>query len=283
MLDELGWVLLLRYVQKVTFDSYLYKTVQGNDPVGDLKLGLLMVAFILFPGGRTLGSGWFFFPPVWVFFPPMHCNWFSCEGAGFPSTSRALFPPLPPCGVCWVLLGPLRCSAWCPALKDLCVLEVQGFLWTSWVRSACFCVEFVLLWRISHRGLNLHRAILVVSVPRHASCVFHTCAQVSTRVFFGPCLLDLKGFYVTLFGFDLDPGKILFWPLVVCETALAQVYLDPGRFCWFWACCPSRVCFGPWSLELRVSMSPCSGLTSTLVRFFFDPWWCVKRPWHRFI
>ncbi|CAK9006307.1 Geranylgeranyl diphosphate reductase [Durusdinium trenchii] len=27
------------YVQKVTFDSYLYKTVQGNDPVGDLKLG----------------------------------------------------------------------------------------------------------------------------------------------------------------------------------------------------------------------------------------------------
>ncbi|CAE8590712.1 unnamed protein product [Polarella glacialis] len=27
------------YVQRVTFDSYLYKTVQGNDPVGDLKLG----------------------------------------------------------------------------------------------------------------------------------------------------------------------------------------------------------------------------------------------------
>jgi len=27
------------YVQKVTFDSYLYKTVQGNDPIGDLKLG----------------------------------------------------------------------------------------------------------------------------------------------------------------------------------------------------------------------------------------------------
>jgi len=27
------------YVQKVTFDSYLYKTVQGNDPMGDLKLG----------------------------------------------------------------------------------------------------------------------------------------------------------------------------------------------------------------------------------------------------
>jgi len=27
------------YVQKVTFDSCLYKTVQGNDPVGDLKLG----------------------------------------------------------------------------------------------------------------------------------------------------------------------------------------------------------------------------------------------------
>merc|ERR1711972_696411 len=26
------------YVQKVTFDSYLYKTVQGNDPVGDVKL-----------------------------------------------------------------------------------------------------------------------------------------------------------------------------------------------------------------------------------------------------
>ena len=24
---------------QVTFDSYLYKTVQGNDPVGDLKLG----------------------------------------------------------------------------------------------------------------------------------------------------------------------------------------------------------------------------------------------------
>jgi len=27
------------YVQKVTFDSYLYKTVQGNDPIGDVKLG----------------------------------------------------------------------------------------------------------------------------------------------------------------------------------------------------------------------------------------------------
>ena len=27
------------YVQKVTFDSCLYKTVQGNDPAGDLKLG----------------------------------------------------------------------------------------------------------------------------------------------------------------------------------------------------------------------------------------------------
>jgi geranylgeranyl reductase len=27
------------YVQKVTFDSYLYKKVQGNDPIGDLKLG----------------------------------------------------------------------------------------------------------------------------------------------------------------------------------------------------------------------------------------------------
>merc|ERR1719482_890710 len=26
------------YVQKVTFDSYLYKKVQGNDPVGDLAL-----------------------------------------------------------------------------------------------------------------------------------------------------------------------------------------------------------------------------------------------------
>jgi geranylgeranyl reductase len=26
------------YVQKVTFDSYLYKTVQGNDPIGDVKL-----------------------------------------------------------------------------------------------------------------------------------------------------------------------------------------------------------------------------------------------------
>jgi len=28
------------YVQKVTFDSYLYKTVQGNNPIGDLKLGI---------------------------------------------------------------------------------------------------------------------------------------------------------------------------------------------------------------------------------------------------
>eukprot|EP00933_Yihiella_yeosuensis_P037273 TRINITY_DN31175_c0_g1_i1.p1 TRINITY_DN31175_c0_g1~~TRINITY_DN31175_c0_g1_i1.p1 ORF type:complete len:577 (-),score=129.25 TRINITY_DN31175_c0_g1_i1:68-1675(-) len=28
----------LEYVQKVTFDSYLYKTVQGNDPAGDVKL-----------------------------------------------------------------------------------------------------------------------------------------------------------------------------------------------------------------------------------------------------
>ncbi|CAE8672606.1 unnamed protein product [Polarella glacialis] len=27
------------YVQRVTFDSYLYKTVQGNNPIGDLKLG----------------------------------------------------------------------------------------------------------------------------------------------------------------------------------------------------------------------------------------------------
>ena len=27
------------YDAKVTFDSYLYKTVQGNDPMGDLKLG----------------------------------------------------------------------------------------------------------------------------------------------------------------------------------------------------------------------------------------------------
>merc|ERR1719188_1085135 len=27
------------YVQQVTFNSYLYKTVQGNDPIGDLKLG----------------------------------------------------------------------------------------------------------------------------------------------------------------------------------------------------------------------------------------------------
>merc|ERR1719410_2193596 len=26
------------YVQKVTFDSYLYKTVQGNNPVGDVQL-----------------------------------------------------------------------------------------------------------------------------------------------------------------------------------------------------------------------------------------------------
>jgi len=26
------------YVQKVTFDSYLYKTVQGNNPVEDIKL-----------------------------------------------------------------------------------------------------------------------------------------------------------------------------------------------------------------------------------------------------
>jgi len=33
------------YVQKVTFDSYLYKTVQGNDPVGDVKLL-----------GKTIGS-----------------------------------------------------------------------------------------------------------------------------------------------------------------------------------------------------------------------------------
>jgi len=33
------------YVQKVTFDSYLYKTVQGNDPIGDVKLL-----------GQTLGS-----------------------------------------------------------------------------------------------------------------------------------------------------------------------------------------------------------------------------------
>lgn len=26
------------YVQQVTFDSYLYKKVQGNDPVSDIKL-----------------------------------------------------------------------------------------------------------------------------------------------------------------------------------------------------------------------------------------------------
>jgi geranylgeranyl diphosphate/geranylgeranyl-bacteriochlorophyllide a reductase len=35
------------YVQQVTFDSYLYKTVQGNNPIGDLKLG-----------ARTLSSLW---------------------------------------------------------------------------------------------------------------------------------------------------------------------------------------------------------------------------------
>jgi len=35
------------YVQKVTFDSYLYKTVQGNDPAGDVKLL-----------GKTLSSLW---------------------------------------------------------------------------------------------------------------------------------------------------------------------------------------------------------------------------------
>ena len=29
----------IRIAVQVTFDSYLYKTVQGNDPVGDLKLG----------------------------------------------------------------------------------------------------------------------------------------------------------------------------------------------------------------------------------------------------
>merc|ERR1711948_62625 len=27
-----------KYVQQVTFDSYLYKTVQGNNPVGDVAL-----------------------------------------------------------------------------------------------------------------------------------------------------------------------------------------------------------------------------------------------------
>ena len=27
-----------KYVQQVTFDSYLYKTVQGNNPLDDLKL-----------------------------------------------------------------------------------------------------------------------------------------------------------------------------------------------------------------------------------------------------
>merc|ERR1719411_2504336 len=27
-----------RYVQQVTFDSYLYKTVQGNNPIGDVAL-----------------------------------------------------------------------------------------------------------------------------------------------------------------------------------------------------------------------------------------------------
>merc|ERR1719191_1834636 len=37
------------YVQKVTFDSYLYKVVQGNDPVGDVKLL-----------GKTLSSLWKF-------------------------------------------------------------------------------------------------------------------------------------------------------------------------------------------------------------------------------
>jgi len=36
-----------RYVQQVTFDSYLYKTVQGNDPIGDLKLL-----------GKTVSSLW---------------------------------------------------------------------------------------------------------------------------------------------------------------------------------------------------------------------------------
>jgi geranylgeranyl reductase len=35
------------YVQKVTFDSYLYKKVQGNNPIEDLKLGVETVGSLL--------------------------------------------------------------------------------------------------------------------------------------------------------------------------------------------------------------------------------------------
>merc|ERR1712070_523362 len=35
------------YVQKVTFDSYLYKTVQGNNPVEDVKLLFTTIGSII--------------------------------------------------------------------------------------------------------------------------------------------------------------------------------------------------------------------------------------------
>lgn len=40
---------------EVTFDSYLYKTVQGNDPVGDLKLGWKTLSSLYKYNNQTLG------------------------------------------------------------------------------------------------------------------------------------------------------------------------------------------------------------------------------------
>eukprot|EP00971_Amphidinium_carterae_P310967 6179644-Amphidinium_carterae.1 len=37
-IEVAGHVVRLILGWQVTFDSYLYKTVQGNDPVGDVKL-----------------------------------------------------------------------------------------------------------------------------------------------------------------------------------------------------------------------------------------------------
>jgi geranylgeranyl reductase len=41
------------YVQKVTFDSYLYKKVQGNDPVSDIKLLVNTVSSLIKQNLRT--------------------------------------------------------------------------------------------------------------------------------------------------------------------------------------------------------------------------------------
>ena len=42
------------YVQRVTFNSYLYKKVQGNNPIEDLKLLFITIGSLL--RGNALGA-----------------------------------------------------------------------------------------------------------------------------------------------------------------------------------------------------------------------------------